>query len=78
MTLPEIGQVFVNERTGLLYLIFEPGRAVRIDEPFDIVNFNPQEWPEGFCPIVLPAETRRIIFDRYKAVKDTADDNKNE
>jgi len=76
MILPEIGKIAVNERTGNLYLIFEPGRMVRIDEPLEILNFNPAEYPAGFCSIELPAESRKIIFDRFKAVGDNTKNSK--
>jgi hypothetical protein len=74
---PEVGRFVINERTGNLYLVFETGRMVRIDEPLQIVTFG-GELPPQHCEIELPAETRKVVFDIYKAVKDTAVDNKNE
>jgi hypothetical protein len=73
---PEVGKFVMNERTGNLYLVFESGRMVRIDEPLQIVTFG-ESLPDQHCLIELPAETRKVVFDIFKAVKDTAN-NKNE
>lgn len=70
MNLPEVGTT-LTDSGGRIFLVFEPGRMVRIDEPFDIRNFDPKQLPIGFEIILLPAETRRIIFDLYKAIPDT-------
>ena len=65
----EVGKTVVHTRTGNLYLIFEPGRMVRIDEPLEIVNFG-ERLANGYSFIELPAETRKVVFDIYKAVSD--------
>jgi len=67
MTL-EIGKIVVHVRTGNLYLIFEPGRMVRIDEPLEIVTFG-ERLSEGYFIIELPVETMKTILDRYKAMR---------
>jgi hypothetical protein len=73
MILPEVGKIAVLEPTGNLYLIFEydgtAGKMVRIDEPLDIRIFGTQ-LSAGYHLIELPAESRKIIFDRYRAISD--------
>jgi hypothetical protein len=74
MILPEVGKTVVNERTGEIFLIFEYdgtfGKMVRVDEPLDIRVFGRKQLPEGYSVIELPAETMKMMLDRYKAVRD--------